>query len=124
MSDSLIDKYRGKSVAPAPRPESKDLGFSSEPSASLRMVDFVLKSGDRTAFPYAYLVQARLRGGTSIELTFTESVVTITGRNMAVLYKHVLAQTASSVGETASGFDDDRLQTWVEAITIKPREGA
>ncbi len=124
MSDSLIDKYRGKSVAPAPRPESKDLGFTSEPSTSLRMIDLVLKNGDRTALPYAYLVQTRLRGGASIELTFTESVVTITGRGMAVLYKHLLAQTASCIGETASGFDDDRLQTWVEAITIKPRDGA
>ena len=121
LSGSPVDRYLGKSAAPAMREEPKDLGFKSDAAASPRMIDFVAKNGDHTALPYGYLVSARLIGGEKVELEFTEKKVTIRGRNLAPLYQHILAQVAARIDESDTGFDDDRQQSFVETIAIEVR---
>jgi hypothetical protein len=120
---SQVDRMLGKSVAPAARPDGKELGFVSEAGGTPRMIDFVQRNGDRTALPYAYLVSVKLEGGQSVELSFTESVVTIAGRGLAVLYQHLLAQTARVIEESGTGFDDDRQRCWVQTVSVKKRKG-
>ena len=122
MSGSAVDKFLGKNAASGSRVEPKDAGFAAEAGSSPRMLDLVQKSGDRTGLPYAYLVSVKLVGNASIELLFTETKVTIGGRNLATLYQHLLAQTVRRIEENVSGFDDEQRQTsWVESIALQQR---
>lgn len=120
MAGNPVDRFV-KPTAPASRVEPKDLGFTADAGGSARMIDFVFKNGDRTGLPYSYMVSVRLIGGETIELEFTEKLVQVRGRNLGPLYQHLLAQSARRVEESGSGFDDDRLQSWVESIVIEPR---
>lgn len=121
MSGNVVDRFLRPPSA-GPKAETKELGFGAEAGRSPRMIDFVLKNGDRKALPYAYLVRADLTGGEALEVTFTECVVRIRGRNLGPLYQHVIAQSAQRVEESGTGFDDDRQQSWVEAIAVEPRK--
>ncbi len=114
-------KPAGASQQPAASVEPKDLGFTSDPAATARMLDIGLKSGDRIALPYSYLIAVELSAGTALRLTFTEHLVTVTGRNLLILYKHLMAQTARVIEESTAGFDDNRTQSWVESVVIETR---
>ncbi|MDX2147937.1 MAG: hypothetical protein SFZ23_10475 [Planctomycetota bacterium] len=124
MTDRPSSRFiqpRVASQQPAASAEPKDLGFTSAPAATARMLDIGLKSGDRIALPYAYLIAVELSAGTALRLTFTEHLVTVTGRNLSILYKHILAQTAKEIDESTAGFDDNRTQSWVESVAIETR---
>lgn len=121
MSGSPINRYLSKPLAPAAREEPKELGFTSEAGASPRMIDFITRNGDHTALPYPYLVGARLVGGNAIELEFTEKSVRIKGRTLGPLYQHLLAQTVRRIEESVGGFDEGRVASWVESITVETR---
>lgn len=117
---STVDRYL-KPGAVAAKGEAKELGFLADAGGSVRLIDFVLKSGDRFALPYAYLIEVKLTGGDTVELTFTEKIVTIRGRSLAALYQHLLANTARRIEESDTGFDDERMQSWVESIVVTAR---
>lgn len=121
MSGNPIDKYLTTPAAPV-RVEPKETGFTGEAGGSPRMIDFVSKSGDRTALPYPYLVNIRLQGNTTIEIIFTETIVKIRGRRLGTLYQHLVAQTVRRIEESASGFDADRQTSWVETISVEQRK--
>lgn len=132
MAGNPMDKYikpaqtaqaaqQASPVVPQ-RSEGRELGFVADAGSSIRMIDFVLRDGNHVGLPYAYMLSAKLSGGAVIELLFTENVVLIRGRHLDPLFQHFLAQSARRVEESASGFDDDRTNTWVESITIESRD--
>jgi hypothetical protein len=114
---SQVDRFLGKTGS-RPAEDTKDLGFAADAASSPRMMDFVLKSGDRVGLPYAYLLKVYLSGGAKLELSFTDCTVTITGRNLGLLYQHLLAQTVRRIEESLTGFDDEHNKSFVESISM------
>lgn len=119
-----LDQYLKPSGATGSKPSTAappSGGVTTDPEPAARMIDFVAKSGKRTGLPYAYLVSVTLEGNETCELTFTEQVVSIRGRNVGALYQHALAGTLRVVVESGSGFDPGSGECWVETLTIQPR---
>lgn len=114
---SQVDRFLGKAT-PKSGDDTKELGFEAEAGSQPRMIDLVFKNGDRIGLPYAYLLKVHLSGGGKLELSFTDTTVTITGRNLGLLYQHLLAQTARRIEESLTGFDDERRESWVEGIQL------
>jgi hypothetical protein len=119
MSAKPTDLYVGRGSTP--KSEAKEMGFAAEAGATPRMLDIVRRNGDRLAFPYPYLICCQLTGNEKLELTFTEHVVTFSGRNLAPLYQSLLLQTVWRIEESGTGFDDAKQMCWIESVVIKPR---
>jgi hypothetical protein len=122
MSARPTDQYLGREPqeAQAAR-EHRVAAISGDPQAAPRMLDLVQRTGNRQALPYAYLVAARLVGNTRVELLFTETLVTLSGRNLLPVYQQLIAQSVWRLEESGTGFDDPTLVTWIESITVSAR---
>lgn len=98
--------------------EEQSSCFEADAGASPRMLDIVFKNGDRVALPYHYLVRARIRGQATIELEFTNCTVTITGRNLMVLFQQLIAHSARRIWESKHQFDEGK-KDWVKSVEVK-----
>lgn len=96
--------------------DARPLGFETDAEGSLRMLDIVFRNGDRIALPYAYLVGLALVGNQSLAMDFTERRIEVTGRNLRVLYEHLLDHTARRIEESLVEFDDGEQVCWIETI--------
>lgn len=113
MSKSPVGQSQWQSSRQA---ESRPLGFETDAEGSLRMLDIVFRNGDRMALPYAYLIGVALVGNQSLAMDFTERRIEVTGRNLRVLYEHLLDQTARRIEESLVEFDDGEHACWIENI--------
>ena len=113
MSNTPVDQFQWQSVHHA---DARPVGFETDPEGSLRMLDIVFRNGDRIALPYAYLVGVALVGNQSLAMDFTERRIEVTGRNLRVLYEHLLDHTARSIEESLVEFDDGKQVCWIETI--------
>jgi hypothetical protein len=120
MTAKPTDLYLGRAAQPA-KPDGKPAGVASDPQASPRMLDIVQRNGDRQALPYPYLVKVKLIGNAKLELTFTEEVVTLTGRNLGPVYQQLLLHAVWRIEESSTGFDDPQQESWIETVTVKAR---
>lgn len=122
-SGNPLDRYlKPTSAGPSPQGNAPiPSGITTDPTPVARMIDFVSKSGKRTALPYAYLVSVTLVSNEQCEATFTEHVVTLKGRNLGALYQHILANTVRIVQESGSGFDAGVGECWIEQLSVVQR---
>jgi hypothetical protein len=117
----MSESKRAEDFLLAKKPDEQSASFEAEAGASPRMLDIVFKNGDRVALPYHYLVRARIRGQTTIELEFTNCTATIVGRNLMGLFQHLIAHSARRIWESKTEFDDGK-QTWVRSVEVKDTE--
>jgi hypothetical protein len=115
------DPSTGRPVGGERPGEAKQLGFEIDSSMSLSMIEFIFRAGEHVALPYHYLVQAKMIGGTRVELELTEHRVVISGRYLGPLFNHVLTRSAKRITENATGFDDGSTTCWIERVVIEPR---
>lgn len=120
MNARPTDLYLGREPHEG-KTDIKAAGMAADAQANPRMLDIALRTGNHQALPYPYLVTAKIIGNAKIELLFTESQVTITGRNLLPVYQQLIAQTVWRLEESGTGFDDPKLESWIETITIVAR---
>ncbi len=113
MSNTPVDQSHWQSVHHS---GERTLGFETEAEGSLRMLDIVFRNGDRIALPYAYLVGVALVVNQSLAMDFTERRIEVTGRNLRVLYEHLLDHTVKRIEESLVEFDDGNQVCWIETI--------
>lgn len=111
-------------------PEAVDhlgnMGKSSEGDTKIGRVmltvQFILASGDAEAFTYAHLYKMFMKGNQRIELTFSDHVVVIEGRNLAELFRKLGDHRKARVAVSDRPDMQPDGQEVVEAITVGERK--
>lgn len=86
-------------------------------------LDFVFRTGDHHAFPYAHLLCLHFDASGTIALTFTGHEVTIEGRNLGPLYTGILHHNVECVFEAGSRHAEfSESETVVEKISVLANE--
>lgn len=130
MADSIIDELIGNNggdqgeerVSVAKSEPLIRGGLVTLPGSVAAMLDFRLKDGTRTALPYGYLSMLTLVPDAGLTLTFSDRVVSISGRNLAAVYTAITNQTALAVVESRTGYDEGADEPYVESIDIAGAE--
>lgn len=134
----ILDQYRR---GPAPEPDThtdtdtpvdtKVETVSGTPPTTIRgnlvaadgfsasMLDLRFRNGVRRAFPYSYLNELTLDPAGSLVLKFPSVTITITGRQLGVVYQAVTNHSAIAILEDVSGYDDGKDQPYVQSIVIE-----
>jgi hypothetical protein len=112
------------------RPGGKKLGSGSDPgsldSRPLPAVFLRLESPrERIALPYSCLLKLSLKIDESmLELSFVTHRVTVTGKNLAEIYKSIAEAEARVISVAASGFAEEAglasYKSLVRGIQIEP----
>lgn len=71
--------------------------------AYVAMLDLHLANGDRVALPYSLLMKIEFDPSEGITLRFSTDDVTIKGRRLEPLYKALMQQRVSGIGEASNG---------------------
>ena len=132
--DELVKKYTRVSMPPADEPDpmtsppahqaepGKDVPYSTikeKPGAAVTL-DFRLKTGDSENFPYSYLVRMRFDKSGIITLKFSDTKVTITGRNLLGLYDALGAHKVTWIQEGDDRYDErSESEPFISAIKIE-----
>lgn len=87
------------------------------------MLDIHLRTGDRRAFPYAYLLGVDFARSTGISLLYSAASVHIRGRNLTQLYEGFVTQRVLWVleGIPSRDFAAPESVPFVSDITISTR---
>lgn len=87
------------------------------------MLDIHLRTGDRRALPYAYLLGIDYARSTGITLQYTAANVHIRGRNLAQLYDGFITQRVLWITEGMPSLDFVVPETapFVGEITVSTR---
>ncbi len=84
------------------------------------MVNFVHQSGDCVALGYPYLVKIKFQPSQGMTLTFTDTKVTLEGRNLAPIYHGLVAHQLKVISEIDPQYDDrPEGETVVNRITVE-----
>lgn len=98
--------------------QPSELGFQSHPEAPSLMLDLVLADGCRHGMPYSGLSAVKFGSDGVLTLEFPGHTVTISGRGLLPLYRHVLLHLAREIIASVSGMDDGKEACWVKAINV------
>ncbi len=82
------------------------------------MIEFRFKSGRSKAIGYAYISEMDLDPSDSIILNSTTSVITLKGRNLEPLFKHLLQHKVTFIEEMPDG-EVSKEQTSIHAIEVQ-----
>jgi hypothetical protein len=87
------------------------------------MLDLIFRDGNRLGVAYCYLISVKLDDGVRITLGFTDSTITIEGRNLAPLYNYLLLHQTWRINVATSPFSYAG-EVWIKSITVsKPDAG-
>ncbi|KAB2879777.1 hypothetical protein F9K33_08045 [bacterium] len=92
--------------------------FAVSSGASHACLDLRLPDGKRIGLPYAYINAITFDPETGITLTNTREQVTITGRNLARLFDHLLLYRVRYIQVNLGG-DSQEEGVFVETISIE-----
>ena len=130
----LIEKYTGFSMPPADEPDpmtsppvrhaepGKEMPYSiikEKPGAAVTL-DLRKKTGDRETFPYSYLVRMRFDKSGIITLKFSDTKVTVIGRNLLGLYDALSVHKVTWIQEGDDRYDErSESEPFISAIKIE-----
>ena len=89
---------------PHPSPAQAEYG-QIEAEGTAVTLDLRKKNGDRETFPYSYLVRMQFDKSGIITLKFSDTKVTITGRNLTGLYDKLRDYKVTSIQENDDRYD-------------------
>lgn len=96
--------------------------FEINKGQAVECIDFRMKNGDRVAFPYSYLLRAKLRGAGELEVTFSTDEVKVEGTNFDRIYPALLEKRLVFLQEQDELAPSEENDVSVKKITINPRE--
>lgn len=130
----LVKKYTGVSMPPADEPDpmtsppvrhaepGKEVPYSTikEKLGAAVTLDFRFKTGDSENFPYSYLVRMRFDKSGIITLKFSDTKVTITGRNLLGLYDALSVHKVRWIQEGDDRYNErSESEPFISAIKIE-----
>ena len=131
MPDSNQDDFLSKYTTPG---EPQDKHQEAEPDEVVQgcltvlpasiamMLDIRLRTGNRIAIPYGYILKVLLDPSKSIEIQTSDQAYLIAGRNLMPIYSAVTNHTALAVAEAPTQFDAGENEPFVESISVKADE--
>jgi len=124
----IVEKYTGISMpqddepSPLTDPAQGEHGSYSkiEAKGTAVTLDLRKKTGDRETFPYSYLIRMRFDKSGIITLKFSDTKVTITGRNLTGLYDGLKDYKVPSIQEGDDRYDEaSEDETFISCIEIE-----
>ncbi len=128
MPDSNQDDFLSKYTTPGEPQEKHQEAEPDEvvqgcltvlPASIAMMLDLRMRTGNRIAIPYGYILKVLLDPSKAVEIQTSDQTFLIAGRNLLPIYSAITSHTALAITEAPSQFDAGDDEPFVESISVK-----